>query len=109
MVWLRILKPVAPNTQLTTFVRAAVVADWANPLLNADGPMIDWINPDVSLAIARPAVGEWLGLVPLTRIAHAGVSVNTCILTDVTQPIGQASATAIAAPRRSLIGYEAPA
>ena len=64
-------------------------------------PWGEWvfINPDLTLYIERPPVGEWICLEARTRIAHGGVGVAEGVLYDQTGRVGRATQALLVARR----------
>lgn len=98
-VWLREHRELVAGAELTPFVRAALVSDFASPLANMGADGLAYINADASLHLGRLPVGEWIGVSTGDRVVGAGVSVAECPLHDVDGPIGWASVCAVLNPR----------
>ena len=97
--WLRELRPLVTDEELTPFIRAAVAADFASPLANSASEGLDYINADLALYIARLPEGEWVGVEYADRVAANGVSVAHCRLHDAIGPIGSSEVCAVLTPR----------
>lgn len=96
-------RPVSP------FVRAAIVAEAAtNLVVNLGEAGIGYINGDISVALSRLPVGEFLGVQADTHLSADGVSVGTATLFDDAGPFGTGMVTALANPA-ARIDFGAPA
>jgi Thioesterase-like superfamily len=98
-VWLRDLRPLVEGGGLSPFVRAALTSDFASPLANMASTGLSFINADLTLHLARPPEGEWLGLATGDRVTVDGVSVAQCLLHDRRGPVGWSSVSAVHYPR----------
>ena len=76
-------------------VRAALAADLPNPLANSGSEGLQYINPDLTLFLARPPASEWIGLDVTDHISADGIAVGSCRMYDTTGPIGSSTVTAI--------------
>ncbi|MEM9747886.1 MAG: thioesterase family protein [Actinomycetota bacterium] len=62
-VWMRLLVDVVPGETPTPFQRVASCADFGNGVSGAlPSPGWTYINPDLTIHLARAAQGEWVGL-----------------------------------------------
>ena len=66
--------------------------------------MLPWeeyvfINPDLTLYIERPPVGEWVALEARTLIASEGIGTAESILYDERGRVGRATQALFVAPR----------
>jgi hypothetical protein len=98
-VWLRDRRPLVAGAALTPFVRAALSADFASPLVNSGPDGIDYINADLTLHLGRLPDGEWIGIETGDRVAADGVSVAQCAYFDEAGPIGFSSVCAVVTQR----------
>jgi hypothetical protein len=89
--WFRLRKPVVPGEEPSPLQRLATAADFGNGIAAAL-PWGEWmfINPDLTLYVERPPIGEWVCLDSTTRIAGDGVGVAESVLYDRTGRIGRA-------------------
>lgn len=97
-VWMREIRPLVGDAELTPFVRASLVADFASPLANMGSQGLGYINADLSLHLARLPVGEWLGVATDDRVVGDGVSVAQCPIHDADGPLGWSSVCAVLTP-----------
>jgi hypothetical protein len=89
--WFRLHKPVVPGEEPSPLQRLAAAADFGNGIAAALS-WAEWlfINPDLTLYIERPPIGEWVCLDSRTRIAAGGVGVAESVVYDQTGRIGRA-------------------
>jgi hypothetical protein len=62
-VWIRLLVPLVPGEEPSGAQRAAAAADFGNGV--SGGLPYDrytYINPDLTVHLMRPPVGEWIGM-----------------------------------------------
>ncbi len=87
--WLRLRVPLVAGEVTSPLERTLVVADAANgicPALLTDE--FTFINPDLTVALFRPAVGEWIGLDARSLVVPAGTGLVTCGVVDADGEIG---------------------
>lgn len=62
-VWIRLLVDVVPNETPSGVQRAVAAADFGNGVSSSIEPeTATYINPDLTVHLARPPQGEWIGL-----------------------------------------------
>ena len=62
-VWIRITKPVVGDEVPSGVQRAAAAADYGNGVSRGiDAEQFLFINPDLTVHLLRPPVGEWIGM-----------------------------------------------
>jgi hypothetical protein len=88
--WFRLRYPVIGDLEPTALVRAATLAD----LSNGNSMMIDpreflYVNPDVTLYLHRPSVGEWIGMDSIAYQHATGIGVADSMAFDTTGPFGR--------------------
>jgi hypothetical protein len=89
-VWVRLAVPVVPGEDPTPLQRAVAAADFGNGVSSElDFDHYVFVNPDLTVYLHRPAVGEWICLDASTRIGIPGVAVAQSALWDVHGPIGR--------------------
>ncbi|MGD0378551.1 MAG: thioesterase family protein [Acidimicrobiales bacterium] len=89
-VWVRLAVPVVPGEEPTPLQRAVAAADFGNGVSSElDFDHFVFVNPDLTVYLHRPAVGEWICLDATTRIGIPGVGVAQSALWDVHGPIGR--------------------
>jgi acyl-CoA thioesterase len=84
-----------PNSQ---FVRAVMVAEATSLVTNLGTQGIGYINGDLTVALARLPVGEWIGVQADSHWAADGVAVGTATLFDRSGAFGSGMTTAVANP-----------
>jgi len=88
-VWVRLAVPVVPGEQPTSLERVAGACDFGNGVSSLfDFQNYLFINPDLSVFMNRPAVGEWVCLEARTTLGTPGVGLAQCALWDVGGPLG---------------------
>jgi hypothetical protein len=97
-VWTRDRSQLVAGEELSPSVRAALAADLPNPLANAGSEGLSYINPDLTLFLARPPVSPWIGLEVSNHVAAGGVAVGECVLYDVDGPIGSSTVCGVTNP-----------
>ncbi len=97
--WCRENRPLVEGDELTSFQRAALVADFANPFANAGEQGLDYINADITLYVGRLPVGEWIGIETTEHVAANGIATSSCRLHDLSGPIGTSAAASVLTPR----------
>jgi acyl-CoA thioesterase len=84
-----------PNSQ---FIRAVMVAEATSLVTNLGTRGVGYINGDLTVALARLPIGEWIGVQADSHWAEDGVSVGTATLFDRTGAFGSGMTTAVANP-----------
>ncbi|MCW2799984.1 MAG: hypothetical protein JWQ70_1456, partial [Aeromicrobium sp.] len=80
----------------TPFQSVASVADATSMVVNWGTEGVQFINTDITLALARPPVGREIGLSATDRVEVDGIAVGTVEVFDRAGPLGTAMVTAIA-------------
>jgi hypothetical protein len=88
--------PVVEGEAGTPFQSVASVADATSMLVNWGTEGVQFINTDITLALARPPVGREVGLSTTDRVECNGIAVGTVEVFDRAGPLGTAMVTAIA-------------
>jgi len=89
-VWVRLAVPTVPGEEPSSLERVAAAADFGNGVSSLfDFQTHLFINPDLSVHLQRPAVGEWICLDARTTLGVAGVGLAQCALWDVHGPLGR--------------------
>jgi hypothetical protein len=94
-VWTRDTWELVAGEDMSPAVRAALAADLPNPLANSGVEGLQFINPDLTLFLARPPVSEWIGLEVVDHVGADGIAVGSCTLYDTSGPIGSSTVCAI--------------
>jgi hypothetical protein len=84
----------------TPFQSVAAIADATSMLVNWGTEGVQYINTDITLALARPPVGREIGLSVTDRVEHDGIAVGTVEVFDRAGPLGTSMVTAIANAKR---------
>jgi hypothetical protein len=91
LAWIRLLVPVVAGEEASPAMRVAAAADFGNGL-SWVLPATSWlfVNPDLSIHLARPPRGEWIGLRSRTFPSAEGVGMAESELSDREGRIGRA-------------------
>ena len=91
LAWIRLLVPVVAGEPVSPAMRAAAAADFGNGL-SWVLPAASWlfVNPDLTLHLARPPRGEWIGLRSRTFPSDGGIGMAESALTDQEGRFGRA-------------------
>ena len=88
--------PVVDGEPGTPFQSVASVADATSMVVNWGTEGVQYINTDITLALARPPVGREIGLSATDRVERDGIAVGTVEVFDRAGPLGTAMVTALA-------------
>ena len=80
------------------FVRAATVAESTSLVTNLGTAGVGYINGDLTVALSRLPVDDWVGVQALSHHASAGIAVGTATLFDRLGAFGSGLTTAVANP-----------
>lgn len=108
-VWMRETADFVAGEPLTPMLRAALMADFTNPLTNSDAAGLAFINTDVTMYLTRDPRGEWIGMESAGHLGADGVAFGTSWLYDRDGRIGHCVAAALPDPRIRLRRSAAPA
>jgi hypothetical protein len=90
-MWFRLAVPVVAGEVPSPLMRVAAAADFGNGISAvASWDEHTFINPDLTIYVHRPAVGEWIGLDAVTWPTGTGVGVAESALYDEQARIGRA-------------------
>jgi hypothetical protein len=90
-VWFRLRCPVILGEEPSSWQRAAAAADFGNGVAaELEFGSGVFINPDLTVSIHRPPVGEWVCLDARTRFGSPGIGAAESALWDVEGRIGRA-------------------
>jgi hypothetical protein len=99
-VWVRLAVPVLPGEAPTPLQRVVAATDFGNGVSSElDFARYVFINPDLTVYMHRPAIGEWVCLDAYTTIGIPGVGVAQSALWDVHGPIGRSLQSLLVEPR----------
>jgi len=100
VAWCRLAVPVVPDEAPSPLQRAAAAADFTNGLSGVlDFQRWRYVNPDLTVVLERPPVGEWIGLEAETTLGIEGVGVARAVLYDQRGPVGTGTQTLVVEPR----------
>lgn len=92
--------PIVAGEEATPFQSAASIADATSMVVNWGTEGVQYINTDITLALARPPVGREIGLLATDRVEVDGVAVGTVEVFDRAGSLGTAMVTALANAKR---------
>jgi hypothetical protein len=98
-VWFRLRCPVVVGEEPTPWQRVAAAADFGNGVaseLAFDSSL--FINPDLTISVHRPPVGEWVCLDARTRFGTPGIGAAESALWDVEGRIGRSVQSLVVEP-----------
>jgi hypothetical protein len=89
--WFRLRRPVVGDEEPSGVQRAAAASDFSNGI-SWVLPFADWIflNPDLTLHLARPPAGEWIGLDAVTVPSDQGMGMAESAVYDEKGRLGRA-------------------
>jgi hypothetical protein len=92
--WIRLAVPLVAGEDPTPLQRVLAAADFGNGISSPLGwEHYSFINPDLTVALHRPPVGEWIGLEAVTWPDHDGVALADTALYDERGRIGRSVQT----------------
>ncbi len=99
-VWIRLTVPVVVGETPSGPQRTAAAADFGNGVSH----VLPWdrylfINPDLTVHLARPAVGEWVGIRSITRIGAEGAGLAESAVFDDGGRVGRSLQSLFISPR----------
>lgn len=87
VAWLRMRHPLVPGADPSPLERVLIAADSGNGVsARFDGL---FINPDLTVYLTRPAVGDWVCLQARTTVTNHGIGLATTVLHDRRGPLGR--------------------
>jgi Thioesterase-like superfamily len=98
--WFRLRRPVVGDEEPTGVQRAAAAADFGNGV-SWVLPPDRWLflNPDLTLHLARPPQGEWIGLDAVTLPSDQGMAMAESAVYDEHGRLGRAAQSLLLQPR----------
>ena len=97
--WFRLRCPVVAGEEPSPFQRAAAAGDFGNGVsAELDFRTHVFINPDLTVSLMRPPVGEWICLDARTRFGTPGIGVSASVLWDREGRIGRAMQSLLVEP-----------
>jgi hypothetical protein len=101
MAWMRMRVSLLEGKEPSPLERVLVAADSGNGVsqrLNIRE--FTYVNPDLTVTVHRPLVGEWVGMAARTDLDDLGIGVADTRLYDETGPIGRGIQTLLIRRRR---------
>jgi hypothetical protein len=99
-LWMRMRIPLLPGEPPSPLERTIMAADSGNGVSVAlDLAKFTFVNPDLTVALARQPEGEWIGLDSRTSFGPDGIGVADTRLLDAAGTIGRGIQTLILAER----------
>lgn len=98
--WLREIRPLWDEEEMTPFQRVALAADFTSPMANSGTHGLQYINTDITIYLHRDPVDEWVGFEVLAHHGAEGVGVGECMLYDTQGAIGRSITAALAQRRK---------
>jgi hypothetical protein len=98
--WFRLRVPLVAGEPTSSLQRLAAAGDFGNGIsavLPWDGHL--FINPDLTVYVERPPVGEWICLQAQTRISPEGIGIAESRLFDEQGQVGRATQALLVARR----------
>jgi hypothetical protein len=93
-IWGRLLVPVVAGEETSRLAQAVAIADFGNGISRVvPFETHRFINPDLTVALARPPEGEWIGFDVVTRLSAHGSGQAESLVFDRTGPVGRAVQT----------------
>jgi hypothetical protein len=90
-LWARLLSPVVEGREASPLQRAVAVADFANGISRVvDFTTHTFVNPDITVALARAPRGEWLLYEMVSRLSPEGFGQAESQIYDGDGPVGRA-------------------
>jgi Acyl-CoA thioesterase C-terminal domain/Acyl-CoA thioesterase N-terminal domain len=89
--WIRLRVPLVAGEVTSPLSRVAAAADFGNGISWVLSRLDGWqfINPDLTVYLHRPAEGEWVCLDAVTRVGSQGVGLSESLLRDRRGIIGR--------------------
>jgi hypothetical protein len=100
--WTRLKVGIVPDEPPTPLQRVLAVADSGNGI-SAVMSWDEWllINPELTVHVLRPPVGEWVVLDAVTTISTGGAALARSVLSDDAGPVAYGAQSLLVAPRKN--------
>ncbi|MBV8991605.1 MAG: thioesterase family protein [Solirubrobacterales bacterium] len=100
VAWFRLRAPIVAGERPSPLQSLAAAGDFGNGI----SAVLSWeeyvfINPDLTLYIDRPPIGEWICLQSQTWIPATGIGISESVLYDVRGRVGRATQSLVIARR----------
>jgi hypothetical protein len=90
--WFRMRFPLVADEETSGLSRVLIAADSGNGISGAlDFRRHTYVNPDLTVHLRRPPVGEWVGLDARTSVDQAGIGLADTLLLDEKTVIGRSA------------------
>lgn len=91
-VWMRLTKPIIAGRENTPLQRVVATADFCNGVSRAlDYSSWVFMNPDLTVHVARYSEGEWIALSAVSTYGHRGRGIATGTLWDTSGWLGRST------------------
>lgn len=99
--WIRLRVPLVAGEETSPLCRAAAAADFANGI-SSILKVADWLflNPELTLTLARPPEGEWICLQAVTHPSDLGSGFAESAIYDTRGRVGRGTQTLLLERRR---------
>ena len=92
-VWMRAL-PLVEGETPSPFQSICPLADCGNAVSrNAEPGEWGFVNPDLTIVLHRPPVGDWFGMEAVSHWQPSGIGMSDAALFDIRGPVGRAVQT----------------
>jgi hypothetical protein len=99
-MWTRLKVPVVAGEEPSPLQRTAAAADFGNGVSRVlDFDRHTFINPDLTVALARVPEGEWICFDAVSRLSRKGYGQSESQIFDATGPVGRAIQSLILSER----------
>jgi acyl-coenzyme A thioesterase PaaI-like protein len=99
-IWFRADRPIVEGATTSPAMRAAVAADCSNGVSSVlDITKWTFLNADLTVSFARPAVGDWILLNSQTTLGRDGAGLAISRLADIHGYFGCATQSLVVEPR----------
>jgi len=90
-MWTKLIVPVVAGEEPSPLQRTAAAADFGNGVSRVlDFETHMFINPDLTVSLSRPPMGEWIGLDCVSRVSGDGYGQAESLIFDEFGPAGRA-------------------
>jgi hypothetical protein len=99
-MWCRLRVPLIAGEEPSGPQRVMAAADFSNGVANElDGETMSFINPDLTVHLLRPPVGEWIGARAKCHYGDEGAGMSDTALYDSAGRLGRGVQSILVAPR----------
>ena len=98
--WIRAEVPLLPDREMTPLQRVAAAADQASGISAVLPPSThSFINPDLTVHLFRPLIGEWVGMASATYHHTEGTAMTNTAIFDLDGRVGNSNQSLIITAR----------